>query len=117
MHPVYFFGDGMPGCDDCATVTGKVGQQCTMNCSGRGAAQTPPELPDASRIDGWSVTVSVNAVDVLTIGHNSLSGCENIADFAPVVRTAAMHLLSFIGAGEDIVGNHIAASAQRGDTA
>ena len=65
--------------------------------------------PDTSHIDGWAVTVNVNAADILTIGHSSLSGCENVSDFASIVRTAATHLLSFIGDGPDTVGNHIAA--------
>ncbi|MDR6393479.1 hypothetical protein [Paraburkholderia phenoliruptrix] len=55
------------------------------------------ERPDPTDIQGWSVTVNVNAQDILTIGHNSLSGIDNIEDFAPVVRNCAEHLLSFIG--------------------
>jgi hypothetical protein len=55
------------------------------------------ELPDPSNIQGWSVTVNVNAQNILIIGHNSLSGIDNIEDFAPVVRNCAEHLISFIG--------------------
>jgi len=65
-------------------------------------AAQPAERPDPNEIQGWAVTVNVNAVDILTIGHNSLSGIDNIADFAPVVRNCAEHLLGFIGQnGED----------------
>jgi hypothetical protein len=64
------------------------------------APQQPAQsaaLPDPSDIQGWSVTVNVNAQSILTIGHNSLSGIDNIEDFAPVVRNCAEHLISFIG--------------------
>ncbi|SDR37050.1 hypothetical protein SAMN05443245_5178 [Paraburkholderia fungorum] len=58
------------------------------------------ERPDPNDIQGWSVTVNVNAQDILTIGHNSLSGIDGIEDFAQVVRNCAEHLLSFIGKPE-----------------
>ncbi|WP_321953157.1 hypothetical protein [Paraburkholderia bannensis] len=53
--------------------------------------------PDPSDIQGWAVTVNVNTVDILTIGHNSVSGIENIGDFAEVVRNCAKHLMGLIG--------------------
>ncbi|WP_345815336.1 DUF551 domain-containing protein [Paraburkholderia sp. PREW-6R] len=59
------------------------------------------ERPDPKDIHGWSVTVNVNAQDILMIGHNSLSGIDNIEDFAQVVRDCAEHLLSFIGKPEE----------------
>ncbi|MBB5411861.1 hypothetical protein HDG34_005827 [Paraburkholderia sp. HC6.4b] len=74
------------------------------------------DRPNPNDIQGWSVTVNVNACDILTIGHNSLIGIDNIEDLAPVVRTCAAHLLSFVGAGADHVGNSVAlaADAKRG---
>jgi hypothetical protein len=75
------------------------------------AAPAQSERPDPDDIQGWSVTVNVNAVDVLTIGHNSLSGIDNIGDFAPVVRNCAEHLLSFIGAAPAQSGEAIALDA------
>lgn len=62
----------------------------------RDAAPTD-ECPGPDDIQGWSVTVNVNARDILTIADNCLSGIENIEDFASVVRNCAEHLLSFIG--------------------
>src|SRR6185437_3108490 len=57
----------------------------------------PDGAPDPSDIQGWSVTINVNAQDILTIADNCLSGIDNIEDFAPVVRNCAEHLLSFLG--------------------
>ncbi|NML34883.1 hypothetical protein [Paraburkholderia antibiotica] len=65
-------------------------------------ADAQSEYLDPTDIQGWSVTVNVNARDILTIGHNSLSGIARIEDFAPVVRNCAEHLLSFIGTPEDV---------------
>lgn len=61
-------------------------------------ASKPDGAPDPSDIQGWSVTINVNAQDILTIADNCVSGIDNIEDFAPVVRNCAEHLLSFIGA-------------------
>ncbi|WP_321814615.1 MULTISPECIES: hypothetical protein [unclassified Paraburkholderia] len=61
------------------------------------AAHPTEQRPDPSDIQGWAVTVNVNTVDILTIGHNSLSGIDNISDFAEVVRNCAKHLMGFIG--------------------
>lgn len=52
----------------------------------------------------WSVTVNVSGEDVLTIAHDHVAGPDNVNDFAPVIRTAAAHLMSFIGTGEDANG-------------
>ncbi|MDR6389159.1 hypothetical protein [Paraburkholderia phenoliruptrix] len=62
------------------------------------ASAQATQPPDPTDIQGWSVTVNVNAQDILTIGHNNLSGIDNIGEFADVVRNCAEHLVSFIGA-------------------
>jgi hypothetical protein len=54
-------------------------------------------MTERRRIDGWEVSVSINGENVLTIGHDHLSGIENIDDYADEVRNCAQHLLSFIG--------------------
>lgn len=69
----------------------------TTRSPDEGSAQAT-QPPDPTDIQGWSVTVNVNAQDILTIGHNSLSGIDNIGEFADVVRNCAEHLVSFIGA-------------------
>lgn len=51
-------------------------------------------------IQGWAVSVEVNGDNILTIGHNHLSGVDDIQEYADVIRGAARHLLSFIGDGE-----------------
>lgn len=51
----------------------------------------------SKQVQGWEVSVSINGDEVLTIGHNHLSGIENIMDYADTVRGCAQHLLSFIG--------------------
>jgi hypothetical protein len=58
-------------------------------------AATPVE--DNRPIKHWEVEVRVNGESVLTIGHNHLSGADNIDDYANEVRECAYHLLSFIG--------------------
>lgn len=45
----------------------------------------------------WSVTVSINGDEVLTIGKDELAGVPNIEDHANEVRECARHLLAFIG--------------------
>ncbi len=57
-------------------------------------------MTDRKPIQGWAVSVDVNGVTVLTIGHNHLSGADNIEDYADVVRNCAEHLLAFIGPEE-----------------
>ncbi|MBW9102900.1 hypothetical protein [Paraburkholderia phenoliruptrix] len=77
------------------------------------ASEQADERPDPNDIQGWAVTVNVNARDILTIGHNSLSGIDNIEDFAPVVRNCAEHLLSFIGADHQGTDGHLTRDAAR----
>jgi hypothetical protein len=49
-------------------------------------------------IQGWSVSVEVDAETILTIGHNSLSGIDDFTEApAQVIRNCAEHLLAFIG--------------------
>lgn len=50
--------------------------------------------------DGWAVSIDVNGETVLTIGHNHLSGADDIDRHADVVRNCAQHLLAFIGGDE-----------------
>ena len=50
----------------------------------------------------WSVTVSRNGEDIVTISSNSLSGRELDAEDEKAIRTAARHLLAFVGEGEDV---------------
>ena len=52
-------------------------------------------------VQGWEVSVNVNGENILTIGHNHLSGIDDIDKYADVVRNCARHLLSFIGDGAD----------------
>lgn len=53
-------------------------------------------------VQGWEVEVRINGTTALTIGHNHLSGMENIDEFADEVETCARHLLSFIGRCGDV---------------
>ena len=45
----------------------------------------------------WAVLVQVDGETVLTIGHNHLAGVDDIDQHAETIRTAANHLLGFIG--------------------
>jgi hypothetical protein len=49
--------------------------------------------------DHWAVTVECNGEKIVTIESNCLSGRDISPDDEEVIRTAAEHLLSFIGAG------------------
>ena len=49
------------------------------------------------RTDHWSVTVRRNGEDVVTIESNFLSGRKISPEDEEVIRTAARHLLAFIG--------------------
>lgn len=53
------------------------------------------------RVRHWSVTVTVEGMDVVTIESNCLSGLENVTDFRPEIIEAAENLLAFIGTGEE----------------
>jgi hypothetical protein len=48
-------------------------------------------------VQHWGVDVRINGECVLTIEKDSLSGIENISDYADIVRMCAEHLLTFIG--------------------
>lgn len=48
----------------------------------------------------WSVAVNVGGEHVLSIGHNWLSGVDNIGDHRDTIRDCALHLLAFIGCDE-----------------
>jgi hypothetical protein len=49
-------------------------------------------------IQGWSVSVEVDAETILTMGHNSVSGIDDFTEAqAQVIRNCAEHLLAFIG--------------------
>ena len=64
-------------------------------------------MTERKPVHGWAVTVEVNGETILTIGHNHLSGIENIEDYADTVRSCAQHLLSFMGLdaeGREIAG-------------
>ncbi|WP_321820748.1 MULTISPECIES: hypothetical protein [unclassified Burkholderia] len=74
-------------------------------------AATGNEMGSEGGIQGWHVEVHVNAERVLLIGDNCLAGVENLDMFAPIVRTAAAHLISFIGAGPDHVGGRVMLAA------
>lgn len=50
--------------------------------------------------DGWAVHVEVDAVRILSIESECLSGVHDIDRHADTVRNCAQHLLSFIGNGE-----------------
>jgi len=50
-------------------------------------------------VQHWGVDIRVNGERALTIESNSLSGINNIADYADTVLECAHHLLAFIGDG------------------
>lgn len=49
----------------------------------------------------WSVTVTVDGLDVITIESSSLSGLDNVTDFRKEIIESANHLLAFIGTDDD----------------
>jgi hypothetical protein len=55
-------------------------------------------------VQHWGVDIRINGERVLTIESNSLSGIENISDFADTVRECAEHLLAFIGDKRGYIG-------------
>ncbi len=54
--------------------------------------------------DHWSVTVTRNGEDVVTIESNCLSGREISPEDEAVISTAAHHLLAFIGGKQERLG-------------
>lgn len=59
---------------------------------GGGVGEAPPKSTQH-----WAVTVSRNGEDIVTIESNCLSGREITAEDEHAIRTAAYHLLAFIG--------------------
>ncbi len=49
------------------------------------------------KAETWHVTVYVNGADILNLGHNHLSGADDIERFTDAIRNCAHHLLAFIG--------------------
>jgi len=49
----------------------------------------------------WSVTVSVDGEEVLTIEPDMLSGVPEIDAYEDVIRECARHLMAFIGKGPE----------------
>jgi hypothetical protein len=50
----------------------------------------------------WSVTVSRDGEEIVTIESNSLSGRELTSEDEAAIRLAAHHLLAFIGDGHPV---------------
>jgi hypothetical protein len=50
--------------------------------------------------DHWRVVVSINGEEVLAIEPEMLAGIPDIDKYDDAIRTAAMHLISFIGPEE-----------------
>ena len=50
----------------------------------------------------WSVTVSVEGEEVVTIESNCLSGIENVTDYRKEIISAAENLFAFIGTGKEV---------------
>lgn len=69
--------------------------------------RTNPVESKVTHIGGWYVEVAANGERVLCISDDSVTGLDDIEPFAPIIRTAAAHLLSFIGPGVDHVGAHV----------
>jgi len=63
---------------------------------------TPGSARQGGGPDHWSVTVRRNGEEVVTIESNMLSGREISSGDEEAIRTAALHLLAFIGDGARI---------------
>jgi len=59
-------------------------------------------MSDPKATQHWSVAVDRNGENVVTIGSDSLSGRELSAEDERVIRTAARHLLAFVGECADV---------------
>jgi hypothetical protein len=57
----------------------------------------PGHATAAPMTDHWSVTVERNGEQIVTIESNCLSGREISPEDEEAIRTAARHLLAFIG--------------------
>jgi hypothetical protein len=64
-------------------------------------------------LQGWSVYVERNDEHFLTISNNHIAGAEITDELAALVRTAAAHLLSFAGNGQDHAGGYVGLSAEK----
>jgi len=64
-------------------------------------------------LQGWSVYVERNGEHFLTISNNHIAGAEITDELAALVRTAAAHLLSFAGNGQDHAGGYVGLSAEK----
>lgn len=56
----------------------------------------------------WSVTVSVDGKEIVTIEPSMLSGTTDLDEFDEELREAARHLMAFAGSGDpdvSIVGD------------
>ncbi|PRD42076.1 hypothetical protein C5748_18130 [Phyllobacterium phragmitis] len=54
-------------------------------------------IQEAPTLRPWHVTVYVLGRGILTIGEHELVGIPSAMEFAPEIRAAAQHLLTFIG--------------------
>lgn len=70
--------------------------------SGRHPRRIAISMSDLRTTQHWSVTVTRNGEDVITISSNGLSGRELSVEDEKVIRTAADHLLAFVGKIEDV---------------
>ncbi|MCW3678795.1 hypothetical protein [Burkholderia cenocepacia] len=77
-----------------------------------GAEGAKPALP----IEGWYVEVAANGERVLCISDDHVAGLDDMEPFAPIVRTAAAHLINFVGAGPSHVGALVALAHTSADT-
>lgn len=77
-----------------------------------GAVGAKPSLP----IEGWYVEVAANGERVLCISDDHVAGLDDMEPFVPIVRTAAAHLINFVGAGPSHVGALVALAHTSADT-
>jgi len=68
------------------------------------------ELPCSEH---WAVHIYVSGKCLLSIGHNHLEGVEDIMRHSATIRTAANHLLGFIGDAQNSVLDRKQANPRR----
>lgn len=78
--------------------------------------RTNPAESKAAHIGGWYVEVAANGERVLCISDDDVTGIDDMEPFAPIVRTAAAHLINFVGAGPSHVGALVALAHTLADT-
>lgn len=78
--------------------------------------RTNPAESKAAHIGGWYVEVAANGERVLCISDDDVTGIDDMEPFAPIVRTAAAHLINFVGAGPSYVGALVALAHTSSDT-